>query len=368
MTFLDLTSDQWIQIGISLGLIVVVAVVVRWLLGYLLVTLLGRGFGQRGKEISRNVVRPLRGMLTLIAVVVALHLAVQRLDFLVPEGAAGVLQDIFFVLYVVLGVGVAVRLTGSLLEWYGEKIAPRTETELDEQLIPFARRVALILVSIIGLIILLSRFEVDVSGLVATLGIGSLAIALAAQASLADTISGFIIMIDRPYRIGDRIEIQDLDTWGDVIDIGLRSTRVRTRDNRMVIVPNSVMSKSLIVNYSYPDTTYRIQIHVGVAYGTDIELARNTLVEAVSQVEGVLPDKKVEALFLEFGESALIFRVRWWLDSYVDTRRMFDRVNTAMYQALAEAGVEIPNTIRDIYHKFEDRELERISRVLKSPA
>ena len=71
-------------------------------------------------------------------------------------------------------------------------------------------------------------------------------------------------MIDRPFRIGDRIEIQDLATWGDVVDIGLRRSRIRTRDNRMVIVPNSVISQSLIVNYSDPDTTYRIQ--VGLAW------------------------------------------------------------------------------------------------------
>lgn len=368
MTFLGLGSEQWIQIGLSLGLVVATAVVARWLLKHLLDLVLRRVLGERGKQFSGEVLRPLRGGLNLAAVVLAAHVAVLRLDFLVTADLADVLDKVFFTAYVFLGVGLAVQLSESLLEWYGRKIAPHTETELDEQLIPFARRVVMILVSIIGVIILLSRFEVDVSGLVATLGIGSLAIALAAQASLADTISGFIIMIDRPYRIGDRIEIQDLDTWGDVMDIGLRSTRIRTRDNRMVIVPNSVMSKSLIVNYSYPDSTYRIQIHVGVAYGTDIELARNTLIEAVRKVEGVLPDQKVEALFLEFGESALIFRVRWWLNSYVDTRRMFDSVNTAMYRALAEAGIEIPNTIRDVYHKFEDRELERISRVLKSPA
>lgn len=368
MEFLGLNGDQWIQVGISLGLVVVAALLVRWLLGRLLDSLLRRALGRRAHEISRTIFNPARGVLNLIAIAVATNVAVLRLDFLVTAGLAQTLEDIFFALYVVLGMMLAVRMTGSLLEWYGNEIAPRTETQLDEKLIPFARRVALILVSIIGLIVLLSRFDVDVSGLVATLGIGSLAIALAAQASLADTISGFVIMIDRPYRIGDRIEIQDLDTWGDVLDIGLRSTRIRTRDNRMVIVPNSVMGKSLIVNYSYPDTTYRIQIHVGVAYGTDLELARNTIIDAVRQVEGVLPDKKVEALFLEFGDSALIFRVRWWLNSYVDTRRMFDSVNTAIYRALAEAGIEIPNPVRDVYHRFEDRELQRLTRALKSAA
>jgi small-conductance mechanosensitive channel len=189
-------------------------------------------------------------------------------------------------------------------------------------------------------------------------------VALAAQAALSDTISGFIIMIDRPFRIGDRIEILELDTWGDVEDIGLRSTRIRTRDNRMVIVPNSVISKSLVVNYAYPNTDYRIQIHVGVAYDTDIEEARNILIQAVSKVEGVDPERPVEALFLEFGDSALIFRVRWWLASYVDTRRMFDKVNTAMYNALNQAGIEMPFPQRDVKYKIDDTQLERFEKIL----
>ena len=116
----------------------------------------------------------------------------------------------------------------------------------------------------------------------------------------------------------------------------------------MVIVPNSIISKSLVVNHAYPNTEYRIQIHIGVAYGTDLEFARKTLVDAVREVEGVMPHRPVEALFLEFGDSALIFRVRWWLETYVDTRRMFDRVNTAMYNALNGAGIEIPFPQQDL--------------------
>jgi MscS family membrane protein len=252
------------------------------------------------------------------------------------------------------------RLTTHLTTWYGQEVAPRTETELDNQVVPFLRRLLLIGVTLVGLIVILGHFDIDVSALVTTLGIGSLAIALAAQATLADIIAGFVIMVDRPYRIGDRIEIQDLDTWGDVMDIGLRSTSIRTRDNRMVSVPNSVIGKSLIVNYTFPDTQYRIEVHIGVAYGSDLELVRETMIAAVQKVEGVLPDRPVEALFLEFGDSALIFRLRWWIESYVDTRRMFDRVNTAVYEALQQADIEIPNPQLDVHHRlpeggFKDR-------------
>lgn len=366
MEFLGLSTDQWLDVGLSAALVVGTALLARWLLGHLLDLILARLFGEGGRTFSRTLLRPVRPPLNWIAILVALRLALLRLDFLISEDLAAGLKEAFFALFVVVGFILAARLVGSLLSWYSQELAPRTESQLDDQLIPFARRVAIILLTVIGLIILLSHFEIDVSGLVATLGIGSLAIALAAQASLADTISGFIIMVDRPYRIGDRIEISDLDTWGDVIDIGLRSSRIRTRDNRMVIVPNSTMSKSLIVNYSYPDTQYRIQIELAVAYGTDVELARRTMIEAVEGVEGVLPDKPVEALFLQFGDSGMIFRVRWWLDSYQDTRRMFDRVNTALLRGLTQAGIELPAPQRELHHRLDDRTATRLANAIRA--
>jgi len=260
-------------------------------------------------------------------------------------------DQLFFVLFGLISFIIILRLVNNIAKWYEQRLANERREDLGRQMMPFMRRLLLVLLGVIYIIIVLDHFDIEVSGMVTTLGIGSLAIALAAQAALGDTISGFVIMIDRPYRIGDRIEIQDLGTWGDVTDIGLRSTRIRTRDNRLVIVPNSVISASLIVNHTYPDTTYRSENTVGVAYGTDLEKARQIIIEAVKTVDGVLPDKPVEALFLEFGDSSLNFLVRWWMDHYIDTRRMADKVNTAIYNAFNENGIEIPFPQRVVTHK-----------------
>ncbi len=362
MNIFELTTEQWIELGTSLIIILVTAVVGGWLIRFLLKRVLHRLFERTRTNLDNVVLDTLQTPLYFLAITIATDLAIQRLDFL-SQSWSGFLDTLFYVIYFLIGFIALWRLTVALFEWYGQEVAPSTETELDEQLIPFFSRVSLIVLGVIGLIILLSHFRVDVSALVTTLGVGSLAIALAAQAALSDTISGFIIMIDRPFRIGDRIELLDLDTWGDVVDIGLRSSRIRTRDNRMVIVPNSVIGKTLIVNHSYPDEMYRLEVNVGVAYGTDIHAARQTIVGAVKKVEGVEADYPVEALFLEFGDSALVFRVRWWLNSYVDTRRMFDKVNTAMYDALGEAGIEIPFPQRDVNHKIDDDQARQLAGV-----
>ncbi len=167
-------------------------------------------------------------------------------------------------------------------------------------------------------------------------------------------ISGVIILIDQPFRVGDRIEIQELNTWGDVVSIGLRSTRIRTLDNRMVIVPNSSISNNQVVNYTFPDPRYRIQTEIGVAYGTDLRLVREVITRSLQGIEGVIPDKPVDILFWGFGDSAMILRVRWWIESYIDARRSTDRVNEAMYSALADAGVEMPNPIMTVELKKKD--------------
>ncbi len=189
---------------------------------------------------------------------------------------------------------------------------------------------------------MLGFFNVNVSALVTTLGVGSLAIALAAQEVLSNMISGFIIMIDQPFRIGDRIELEELRTWGDVQDIGLHRTRILTRDNRLVSVPNALIGTSRVINHSIPSTQYRVQTHVSVAYGVDVDQARQIMIEAIRAEDWVMKDKRIEALFLEFRDSGLWFRVRCWIKHYVETRRVIDKMNSAIYRALNEAGIEIP--------------------------
>ncbi len=364
MAFLDLTPQEWEQVAVSLLIVLAALFLTRPLLTFILDKVIGRITGKTKSSLDNLLIEAIRPPLYFLVVILVLQAAVNRLSFWFARYRSEV-ADITFVLYGILVMVVLWRLMDALHTWYSSSDVLTVERGIDERLLPFIHRILLALLVAITVIVLLGHFNIEISGLIATLGIGSLAVALAAQESLADVINGFVIMMDQPFRIGDRIEIHELNTWGDVVDIGLRSTRIRTLDNRMVIVPNSVIGKSLVVNHSYPSSTYRNEIEVGVAYGTDLELARTTLIEAVRQVEGVLSDRPVEALFLKFDDSALVFRVRWWLETYVDTRRMFDKVNTAMYNALNEAGVQIPFPQRDVHHKLDAEDAAQFAQLLE---
>jgi MscS family membrane protein len=356
-TYLGLSVADWINLAISLGI-----VLIGYALGVLLTgVLLHRIAGRSSDRMVAAIVKASAPSLRWLIVILVLSFATDRLTFLSAE-LKKVLGDVYFVLGLVLSTRILWSLIDLAREWQREALqqAGRVD-ELDPVLILLTRIARIVLVTV-ALSILLSYFGINVAALTAALGIGGLALSLAAQDTLSDAIAGFIILADRPYRVGDRIEIQGVGTWGDVVEVGLRTTRIRTRDNRMVIVPNSLIGKNQVINYTYPDPRYRIQTHVGVAYGTDIETARRVLVEAVRGVEGVLPDKPVDALYHEMGDSAMIFRVRWWIESYADTRRITDRVHTALQEALDEAGIECPYPIQTVNLQVEPETVDRLSR------
>jgi MscS family membrane protein len=337
VTFLGLATSDWINLGLSLILVV---------LGYLFGTLLIRKIlppltHRTPTELDDRFLERVSSDLRWLVVVIVLHFATQRLTFVGAD-----LKALLYDAYFVVGFAIGLRAAWGLIDLAGELLRERAiQEERGEELAPvftLLARLGRILLVITGLAIFLSHFGVNVAVFAAALALGVLAVSLGARDTIADAIAGFVILVDRPFRIGDRIEIQGEGTWGDVVEIGLRTTRIRTRDNSLVVVPNSLIGQNQVVNFTYPDPRYRIETRLGIAYGTDIQVADRLIVDAVRQVPGVLPEEEVEVLYDEMGEWAMILRVRWWIESYVDTRRMYDRVHRALQAALDAAGIEMP--------------------------
>lgn len=159
------------------------------------------------------------------------------------EGALYFLTTVFVIYWVQ-------KLVGAGLGWYRDTIAIKTRTSLDDEFIPLFSRVGRTVIWVIGAIIILSRFGVDTKAIIASLGVGSLAIALAAQDTIANIIAGFLIMVDRPFRIGDEIKLPSGEKV-KVLDIGIRRSKFLSEENAIIIMPNLELSKSKIVNFTY---------------------------------------------------------------------------------------------------------------------
>lgn len=334
--------------GVPIAIIFIVgALIASWVIGLILKFLTKRVFRKTQTHLDDAIIEAVSLPLRVAIIIFGFQLAIRQLEF-VPDNLIEPIDSSFFVIYLTLVYLALLRLIRSLTYWYAREVASLTDTELDDKFLSFFRALANVIVTAIVVIVLLGHFGIEPSALVATLGIGTLAVALAAQETLSDMISGFMIMLDQPFVVGDRVGIQEIDTWGDVTEIGLRSTRILTRDNRMVSVPNSVIGKGLVVNYSDPSTVYRVETHIGIAYGTDVEQARKVMSDALAAEDWVMHERPIEALLLEFGESALIFRVRCWIEHYVETRRVMDKMNSALYRALSDAKIVIPMPQRSV--------------------
>jgi MscS family membrane protein len=354
--FLGLSVEDWINIALSVIFFILIYIVGKWLAF--------RGLREVVKrttiEFDEQLLDTLKPQIGRLVLVIGLQLSLARLTFL-GDGIRILLNQVFFIAYLT----VITIILWHLITLGSEVLFRRGRTAEDvTRLRPIwilGSRLAHGFLLIGFFSIGFSFFGIDVTAFAAALGIGGLAISLAAQDTLADAIAGGLILIDQPFRVGDRIEISGLGTWGDVVEIGTRSTRIRTRDNRMVIVPNSAIAKDQVVNYTFPDPRYRVEIELGIDYETDLKLAREVAIEAVREVEGVLPDKPVDALFVDFGDTTITFRIRWWIDSYVDTRRMFDKVNESLLKAFTEARIVMPNITYDINLKVDEQIVERFS-------
>jgi small-conductance mechanosensitive channel len=356
LIILGLSSADWINLVISIVLALFLYRIGMWLIR----SFLRRVVARTPPEFDDRFLEETDQQIRWLIIVFVIEKSLLRLQFLSVD-LKSTIKDTTFVLYLIIFAVISWKLVNFGLEHLEDRLSQRMDPSQVNTLMQLVGWLVKFLVVFIYFTILLDHFGISITALAAVIGIGGLALSLAAQDTIADFISGIIILLDQPFRVGDRIQVDSIDTWGDVTEIGLRTTKIRTRDNRLVMVPNSTIGNSPVVNYTFPDPRYRIQIEVGIGYGQDIDEIRKVIRQTVGNIDGVLKDKPVDALFLEFGETNMLFRIRWWIDSYVDTRRMFDTVNQALYTALEGAGVEMPFTTYDVNIKFDGGNVERIA-------
>ncbi len=252
-----------------------------------------------------------------------------------------ILDVLLFLYFVFTLVIISFKLTVVLLDWYSESIDGGENRNLSGSLFPLIKKVAKVIIFLIAVVAVLSKFDVNISGLLVSLGVGSLAVALAAQETLSNMISGFAIMIDRPFRIGDRILYADNKT-GDVIEIGIRSTKILDFDHNIVVIPNNEIIKSHITNLSYPSSETRVVVEIGVAYGTDIQRAKNLLLDIVKNDEDIIKETPPEVYLINFADSSLVLRLTCRTNNYKNVFEIQCRTREKIYEIFRRENIEIP--------------------------
>jgi MscS family membrane protein len=302
-----------------------------------------------------------------LAIVIGLYLAVDEISvgfahstkidrqfILYGEGA-------LYVVFVSLLTILISRLIDTSVKFVIHRHTQDAAQAINDALLPLLNRLTMILVFFISVVIILGHFGVDVSSLLVFLGSGSVAIALAAQETLANMIAGFVIMIDRPFRVGDRIKLPTGEI-GDVFEIGIRSTTILDFDHNLIVSPNTDLTKARVINFSYPGKEIRVLVEVSVAYGTSIERAREIMLNTALQNKDVLKQPPPEVFFSAMKEFACILQLICRVDDWKKRGSAENSLRENVYSAFIKAGisagftahiVQLPNQTSNVNPKTD---------------
>ena len=226
----------------------------------------------------------------------------------------------------------------------------KTKTTADERLIPLLQKITKAVVVILAIFFVLSTWRVDITPLLTTAGVAGLAIGLAVKEALANIIGGIQLVLDKTFKVGDKIQIESGE-MGTILDIGLRSTKLKTYDNEIIYIPNGYLANAKVKNFTQPDFSIRVNVNFGVVYGSNAEHVQQVVLEAVKAIEVVLEKPEPIVQFLEMSDFALDFVARVWVQSYDQAYHTQRLMTDEIYKALNKAKIDIPFPTRTVFTK-----------------
>lgn len=290
-------------------------------------------------SLDDEILSAVKNPVTTLFIVTGAYLAIKSLDNL-SLGLIGTLDHLALAMLIMVIAYLGSNLITAILRWYSRDVAPHTDSDLDDHLIPFMEKLISVVIYVLGFLLILSLFGIEITALVASMGVAGIAVALAAQESLSNVFGAVAILIDRPYKVGDRLMIPGIGQ-GDVVDIGMRSTRVLTRNRQVVVIPNREMASVEIVNLSMPDSRLRLQLKVGVAYKADIDRACKVLEEIAASNELIAKEPKSGAYVSALGDFAVEITLLAWISDYHQDFDVADQIYRQILVRFKEEGIEI---------------------------
>ncbi len=323
------------------------AAIIKWIFGTLLIRVVQHTKTSFDDKLLEILNKPVFYTVLLVGIDIAIH------TLEIPDNLLNILVGL---------IKTAVLLIWTASAWKFATLSlrelsrlPKSYKFVQPRTLPLFDNLGKIVIFSGALYFFLLAWDINITAWLASAGIVGIAVGFAAKDSLANLFAGFFIMVDAPYKVGDFINL-DGGERGRVTDIGLRSTRILTTDDVEITIPNSVIAGSKIVNESGgPNEKERIRISVGIAYGTDIDIVRDTLLDIAKSNSYVQDEPEPRVRFREFGESELSFQLLFWIAEPVLRGRVIDQLNSEIYRMFKEKGIEIPFPQR-IIHMHPEKE------------
>lgn len=320
---------------------------------YLTETIIARFVKRTKTDLDDRILAIVRKPLLVFFITYAIVSSTEVLDL--PDVFYNYLYNFYWSVVILLFGYMAYRLWKDVVIHFFQKVAQKTETEIDDILVPVFDKVGGAIIVVIILIYFANKvFSVDVTLLVASMGVVGLIIGFAAQDSLSNFFSGVLLMLDRPFAEGDVVSLGDSDKWYRVERIGLRSTRFYSIfEDVIVVIPNNKLSSERIVNIVEPENTIRCRVEFSVSYGSDPKKVLKVAEEVALAHPDVIKNKDNAPVvrFRNFGESSLNFAIFFVVREYSQKYRVESEIRTNLFERLRKEGIEIPFPQLDVHIK-----------------
>jgi MscS family membrane protein len=342
MWYGNLVYDWLYSLTIIIGSIIL-AKILYWFIGKYVKRLTAK----TKTDLDDILIDKLEEPIVYAIVISAFYWAFKRLHF--TENIDAFFLKVFTVIYILNFTWLFVRIVDSFIEEYVVPMVEKSDSELDDQLLPILRKVLKAIIWIVGLIIGLSNAGFDVMALVAGLGIGGLALALAAQDTVKNIFGGIMIFLDKPFKMKDRIKISGMD--GFVEEIGIRSTRIRTLEGRLITVPNGQFSDNPVENVSM-EPTRKVVLNLGLTYETtpeNMEKAMQLLADITNENPKVEDDPLIS--FNSWGDFAMGILFIYYIKHEDHILSAQTEMNLEILKQFNAAGLEFAYPTQLVYKK-----------------
>jgi len=345
-------SEQVFREVVTAATLVIVVALVGRIATLFLDRVVLRFAGRTRTAFDDRIIAAVRTPVFVLIILLGARAGLAELTFL-GETWRQALEGLVFVGFVFVVCVLLSRLVGEIVAWLTENFT--VDGGVDTQLVIFVRRVIQVVLGSIALIMVLDHFGLDISALVATLGVSSLAFALAARAFLEDSIAGLLIMVDRPFSVGDRIQLPqavmgEYGDWGDVAEIGARSTRIRSTDGVLLTVPNSKLINDVVINFSHSESP-NLRVRVRVAVEPELENVRRAVAE-IERIASEEPDiarepRGPQVVIREIEDYDVLVELRFYVDDARKMRTTKSRVTERILEVFEakEIGLATPTQV-----------------------
>lgn len=321
----------------------------------LITKLFARAVAHTETRLDDMIVEIMKGPIFIMIVISGLAICLGIIGL--PSDMAGLFDTVFGLVMVILFTWIAYKLFKDILIYYGRILSAKTQTDLDDRLIPVISKVGGVVIILIGMIFVMQSLGYDITLFLAGMGVMGLIIAFAAQDTLSNFFSGIFLMLDRPFETGDLIKLNSGEVCR-VSWVGLRSTKLyHMATHEMIVLPNNMLAEQRVVNVTMPDARGRSTITIGVAYGTDMDRVKKVLLDLVKSHPNILKGDKQDPLFrvTEFADSSVNLKVIFWLDAVENKWRVESELKELIDKRFKEENIEIPFPQRVIYMHGEEK-------------